>query len=136
MNNAAFRLENYFFDKVVLNLSSLQRETTFDIDFVPSGEFYADKDKYILTFVFTAKDDSTKEEVVNIRCVATFVFRDLNDAKDIPDYFFNNSIAILFPYVRAFVSTVTLQANVAPMVLPTLNLSDLRNILIAHTKRI
>lgn len=136
MNNAAFRLENYFFDKVVLNLSSLQRETTFDIDFVPSGEFYADKDKYILTFVFTAKDDATKEEVVNVRCVATFVFRDLNDAKDIPDYFFNNSIAILFPYVRAFVSTVTLQANVAPMVLPTLNLSDLRNILIAHTKRI
>ena len=125
MNNAAFRLENYFFDKVVLNLSSLQRETTFDIDFVPSGEFYADKDKYILTFVFTAKDDATKEEVVNVRCVATFVFRDLNDAKDIPDYFF-----------RAFVSTVTLQANVAPMVLPTLNLSDLRNILIAHTKRI
>lgn len=41
---------------------------------------------------------------------------------DIPEYFYPNSLAIVFPYVRAFVSTITLQANVQPVVLPTINL--------------
>jgi preprotein translocase subunit SecB len=135
MNTAAFKLEKYLFDKVSMDLSKLKAETTFNIDFDPSGEFYPDKDKYILTFVFSAKDDESDNEIINIRCRATYLFRGLNESKDIPDYFFNNAIAILFPYVRAFVSTITLQANVAPMVLPTLNLSELKDTLASHTTR-
>lgn len=135
MNTAAFKLENYLFDKVNMDLSKLKAETTFNIDFDPSGEFYTPKDKYILTFIFSAKDDDSGNEVINIRCRATYHFRGLNEGKDIPDYFYNNAIAILFPYVRAFVSTITLQANVAPIVLPTLNLSELKDTLIAHTTR-
>ena len=44
---------------------------------------------------------------------------------DIPEYFYPNSLAIVFPYVRAFVSTITLQANMQPVVLPTINLMGL-----------
>ena len=47
--------------------------------------------------------------------------------------FISNSIAILFPYVRAFVSTLTLQANIKPILLPTLNLSSLQDILRENT---
>ena len=34
------------------------------------------------------------------------------------------------------VSTLTLQANATPMVLPTLNLSDLKDVLKEHTTRV
>lgn len=136
MNNAAFKLEKYIFDQANLNLSNLKAETTFNIDFIPSGEFYVDKDKYVLTFLFTAKDAESNAEIAFVRCIATFLFRDMNADKEIPEYFYTNSIAILFPYIRAFVSTLTLQANVVPIVLPILNLSDLKDTLKAHTKRI
>lgn len=43
-------------------------------------------------------------------------------------------MAILFPYIRAFVSTVTLQANVMPILLPTVNLSSLESRLRENTK--
>ena len=36
---------------------------------------------------------------------------------DIPDYFYPNSLAIVFPYVRSFVSSVTLQANIESPIL-------------------
>lgn len=42
------------------------------------------------------------------------MFESARTLEDIPDYFYANSIAILFPYVRAFVSTVSLQANIPP----------------------
>lgn len=136
MKAAAFKLDNYIFDRVNLDLSSLRPETSFNIDFIPSGRFYTDKDIYELTFQFLANQSESNEPVVNVRCVAQFSFRDLDEGKNIPDYFFTNSIAILFPYVRAMVSTLTLLANATPMVLPTLNLTDLKDVLKERTERV
>ncbi len=36
-----------------------------------------------------------------------------------------NAVAILFPYVRALVSTFTANANVTPLILPTVNVNRL-----------
>ncbi|MCM1058221.1 MAG: protein-export chaperone SecB [Firmicutes bacterium] len=36
-----------------------------------------------------------------------------------------NAVAILFPYVRAHVSTFTANANVTPLILPTVNVNKL-----------
>ena len=52
---------------------------------------------------------------------------------EIPDFFYPNSLAIIFPYIRAFVSTLTLQANVRPIVLPTVNLMGLTDMLRKET---
>ena len=54
--------------------------------------------------------------------------------EEIPGFFYPNSLAIIFPYVRAFVSTITLQANVHPVMLPTLNLIGLTEELRSNTR--
>lgn len=56
--------------------------------------------------------------------------------EEIPTFFYPNSLAILFPYVRAFVSTLSLQANVRPVMLPTINLMGLTDRLRAQTIQI
>lgn len=42
-----------------------------------------------------------------------------------PDKFVKNAIAILYPYVRAIVSTYTASANVNPLILPAINVNKL-----------
>ena len=61
------------------------------------------------------------------------MFNGSTSIEDIPEYFYPNSIAIIFPYIRAFVSTLSLQANVKPIVLPTINLIGLTNELKENT---
>jgi len=56
--------------------------------------------------------------------------------EDIPDFFYKNSIAILFPYLRAYLSLVTTQANVPGIILPTYNLSGLEEELRSNTTEI
>lgn len=51
----------------------------------------------------------------------------IHSLDDIPEYFYANSIAILFPYIRVFVSTVTLQANIKPIVLQHITITSTRN---------
>ena len=38
--------------------------------------------------------------------------------------FESNAIAIMFPYLRAIISTYTVNANVAPVLLPAMNINE------------
>ena len=131
VSKAAFSLCAYKFVKVEMNLDSIDPNSKYSIKIIPSGIFTPDSGIYQLSFTFKAKVD--EKEIVNIVCTADYQFNTPMDVNDIPEYFYANSIAIIFPYVRAFVSTVTLQANVIPMLIPTLNLSNLSGELKANT---
>lgn len=132
MKDAAFTLLTYKFTNVILNLSSIGSEDEdLNISITPSGVFVRQDRKFILKFTFEAKNKKG-DLCISVVCDAVYLFRENLDYEEIPSYFFPNSIAILFPYVRAFISTLTLQANYQPLVLPTMNLSDLSNILKEH----
>lgn len=126
MKNASFSLLRYSFDKVSIDYS-LKSDTELSIKFEPKGVFKQEEDRSVfeLTFVFLASDKGNTLPFINIECKAIFAFAEKITFEEIPSYFYANSIAILFPYVRAFVSTITLQANYSPFVLPTMNLSSL-----------
>lgn len=126
MEKAAFALVNYSFDKVIIDYS-LKSGQEIKIKFIPEGVFTKTKEKstYNLSFNFTAISDNKENPFVDIQCNAIFEFAHPITYEEIPSFFYANSIAIIFPYLRAFVSTVTLQANKKPIVLPTMNLSSL-----------
>lgn len=108
--------------------------TPLDLSFSPSGVYDKDTKSFILRFVFAATQGEDNKLIVRIVCTATFEFREALEIDAIPEYFYPNSLAIVFPYVRAFVSSVTLQANmVTPILIPTLNLTGLQSTLKTNT---
>lgn len=131
MKQADFSLNKYQFTNVELNFDNLTERNNLMLDLNPKGTFFSEKGNYELVFDFVASTmvDGEKTVVVHVVCKAEFHFDNVHSFSDIPEYFYANSIAIIFPYVRAFISTVTLQANIAPIILPTLNLSALRDTL-------
>ncbi|MDP4272663.1 MAG: protein-export chaperone SecB [Bacteroidota bacterium] len=135
MNKAAFTLEKYRFEKVMIDFSK-KSSNDLDIGFEPSGKFFSSDSSYELKFVFIAHNENPKNAFVQIECIAQFKFEENIKFEEIPSYFYRNSIAIIFPYVRAFISTVTLQANIPPIVIPTMNLSSLENPLKENTIQI
>jgi Preprotein translocase subunit SecB len=137
INKAAFSLEKYTFNKVEIDFDS-NSLPELEINFVPSGMFKRTETESIfeLKFIFSAKSKGVSKAFVVIECNAIFKFANNILFEEIPSFFYANSIAIIFPYVRAFVSTVTLQANILPIVLPTMNLSSLEKPLREQTKEI
>ena len=126
MNNkeVAFRLVNYKFTKATLNFD-IPKDAEFVIDFKPSGKLKEIKGTYDLSFDTIVKCEESDTIIVEVSCIAQFSFMDRIKFEEIPDFFYPNSLAILFPYIRAFVSTLSLQANSSPMILPTVNLMGL-----------
>ncbi|WP_418499278.1 protein-export chaperone SecB [Flagellimonas sp.] len=134
MEKASFSLIDYAFDKVLIEGNYLQKDSSIEIMFNPSGIFDPETSDYTLTFVFKAITEKKMDKpFIEVRCIAVFKIDNVTEINEIPNYFYRNSIAILFPYVRAYISLVTNQANIKPFILPTLNLSELETPLRENT---
>ena len=135
MQKAAFSIENYIFDQVEIDLEKYNNKEDLKIDFQPTG-FY-DGHKKIFEIIFEVKvyEEGEDRSFVRIRCKGMFSFLNISSFEDIPKFFYANSIAILFPYIRAYISLVTTQANVPGIILPTLNLSKLEDRLRNNTSQ-
>jgi preprotein translocase subunit SecB len=133
MEKAAFSIDNYMFDFVHIDLLN-KKGNELSISFDTKGFYYEKNSKYDLIFkVNVFSEGNKKDAFISIRCVGTFVFENVSKIEEIPTFFYRNSIAILFPYVRAYISLVTTQANFKGVILPTLNLSGLEDDLRTNT---
>ena len=132
MDNAAFKLDTYHFVKASLNFD-VSDDSPLSINIVPSGVYKQNLGLFVLSFNVNVSVADSSIDVVNVLCQAQFSFMDPIPASEIPDFFYPNSLAIIFPYIHAFVSTLTLQANVRPIVLPTVNLMGLTDMLRKET---
>ena len=133
MQKAAFSIINYQFDKVNINLSN-RTSNDLTLKFVTSGIYLNQDTTFELTFsVNVFNNDNLDNPFVFIQCVGIFQFENIDSFENIPEFFYRNSIAILFPYVRAYIRLVTTQANVPGIILPTYNLSSLEEDLRKNT---
>ena len=130
--SAAFAFKSYTFSEVEMHMGQYTDRCPLTLSFTPTGTYDRETHSYLLRFCFTATQAETS--IIKITCEAVFEFRQYIDLEEIPDYFYPNSLAIVFPYVRAFVSSVTLQANLKSHILiPTLNLTGLQSTLKDNT---
>lgn len=131
-SNATFSFLNYRFKEAKLSLGSLHTNKPLNLNFSPSGLYDSKRSIFTLSLLFQANEEDHKETVISIFCEADFGFKKGTRFDEIPKFFFPNSIAIIFPYIRSFISTLTLQANIPPLILPTMNLMPLQQELENH----
>jgi len=107
MEKAAFKLDNYHFTSASLDFN-IANDAKLNISFIPKGAFHSKDSQYELTFEVIIESNVTRTTVVKVSCVALFSFSDKLKIDEIPEYFFPNSLAIVFPYVQQRRNVVSL----------------------------
>ncbi len=131
---AAFGLINSRFSKLNFDFDSKSETSEIGIKFDPHGIYFAKHKRFEIILHFTAfNDENSENPFLSCTMHSLFEFEDLNSFSEIPQYFYRNSIAIIFPYLRAFISSISIQANNNMILLPTMNLSSLESPLKEHT---
>ncbi len=125
MENAAFKLDTFRFPKANIDFSKAKKKNEIDVEFIPAGKFKESNSLFELTLGIKINFNQSDTPAIEITCIAEYSFREKISFNDIPQYFYSNSIAILFPYIRAFISNLSLQANYPALILPTLNMTKL-----------
>lgn len=132
---AAFSFETFKVPKFSYNEGN-QSGSKLKLGFIPSGKYNSSKGEFELTLLVETNDSVNDKLVFELTSVAVFKFEPSIKLDEIPSFFYKNAIAIMFPYIRAFISTLTLQANAKLLNLGLLNLSNLEKPLIENTVEI
>lgn len=130
---ATFTLKSYRFLQVSMDMET-QEAATLSVSFDPCGEYSKSTGEYKLRLI--TRVSSEEKEFISTTLQVVFGFTEPIELSEIPDYFYPNCMAIVFPYVRSFLSTLSLQANVPPIILPIINFSDLQGVLKRNTKEV
>lgn len=133
MEKATFKFDTYHFTKASIDFE-IPAGSELSISFKTKGVYTISSGRYELIFDVIVKSVEVNKNVIEVTCIASFSFDNQLQIENIPDYFYPNSLAIVFPYVRAFVSTISLQANAHPIILPTVNLMGLTEQLKRNTQ--
>ncbi len=119
---AAFRFANFKISKSDFDFS-LDRGTNLNISFKLSGQHFVKTNVFKL-IIETLVNNQKEEILIRIQSESLFNFSGIQD-DDLMNYFVGNAPAIVFPYIRAYIGTLTTQSGYPPLLLPTLNLSKL-----------
>lgn len=131
---AAFSFNRYIIRKVSF-LEPIENQSAVSIEFDASGEYDVSTKTYRVDLRFYAKYGEKNDKIlIDLTAEGYFIFENEISLEEIPEYFYPNSMAILFPYLRAFVTTITAVGNAKPFILPTFNLSTLTQPLRDNTK--
>ncbi len=125
---SSLRFENYIVDGVYFknNPQYEGNETSIEFTVTPHISVSDDHRNMVIELEVNIFKDAIKKNYPFEMAVTVIGFYSLliSEEEDILKYE-KNAIAILYPYVRALVSSYTANANVSPLILPTINVNKL-----------
>lgn len=121
---AKFQFKNYKILKSYFEIKNESHSNTINLNFDPKGVI--SKENSCFKLQLGVKIDDTNDSFhIEVVIVADFYFDSDINQENLNKYFFINAPALLFPYVRAYISTLTTLSGINPINLPTLNLTAL-----------
>lgn len=123
MNNnvtkARFRLVKYLVKEASIKQTGKNIGEDVEFGIEPDGSFNKEDNKFFLTLKVIVKDyEKNLELEMSIEGVFEY---EADDMKELARFIGINAPAILFPYIRAYISNITALGGMSPIILPTLN---------------
>ena len=135
MEHSKFQFTGF---KIIKSLIEINTEEQLDsrkitIGFEPNGLINEKENTFHLHIDTKIKDENNSFNI-EISALATYVFKNEINKDSLGSYFYINAPALLFPYIRAYISTLTNLSGFQPINLPTLNMTRLGKDLEKNTK--
>lgn len=124
MENSFFQFDNFIITKSVFELVQNEDVGELSVGFKSEGKLDFEKGRFNLELGIFISDSSDSLKI-EIDSIGYFNFENL-DRDSLSNFLFVNAPAILFPYLRAYISSLTTLSGIRPIVLPTLNLTSLK----------
>lgn len=117
VNNLNFELSPYYKDNTEFKISPFFKMKVEDYDI--------DKYKVQLIFELRANDENPLPFNISITMTGDFSINMDEENESLRQALLHeNAVAIMFPFLRSILASLTTTANVSPLILPIINLAD------------
>ncbi|HNS29788.1 MAG TPA: protein-export chaperone SecB [Tenuifilaceae bacterium] len=129
-----FSLENFIIRESHITRNPV-KQGKFEFSITPHGGIEHSKSLFTLHLVIDLKDDNNSFSA-KIHAIGIFKFSQTTPEATLDNFFYTNAPAIIFPYIRAYISALTSLSGLQTINLPVMNLTPLGKTLKENTKTI
>jgi len=122
---SGFQFDNFIIKRSLFEIKEEVEISDLSVAFKPSGRIDYDKGLFHLELSVKISDPNENFNI-EIDSLGFFKFDGIKK-EELSSFLFHNAPALLFPYLRAYISSLTTLSGIQPIVLPTLNLSNLKS---------
>ena len=130
MEDSKFQFKGFHIVRSLIERNEKESSKKINLDFSPKG-FINKNDSTFQMHLGVRIEDENKSFLIEINAIANFVFENKEGLDNLSKFFYVNAPALIFPYIRAYISTLTNLSGFEPINLPTLNMTrlgeDLKN---------
>lgn len=122
MNNSKFQFKGFTIIRSLIERNDNEPSAKLTLGFDPKG-FINKNDLTYQLHLGVKVEDENKSFKIEINAVANYTFENKAELENLNSFFYINAPALLFPYIRAYISTLTNLSGFEPINLPTLNMT-------------
>lgn len=135
IKKSSFALKHFIVQDFSIKRKPIEQKNP-NLKINPKGLYNQEINEFQLTLDIQIKD-SNDSYSVKMTAIGMFEIREAEeDEARLSNYFYTNAPAVIFPYVRSYISAVTALTGLNTVNLPLMNLSGLRDTLKKQTERI
>lgn len=124
MDESKFQFKGFTIIRSLIERNNNNSSKKLSLGFAPKG--FINKEEATFQLHLGVKiEDENKSFNVEIDAVANYTFNNKTELENLSNFFYTNAPALLFPYIRAYISTLTNLSGFEPINLPTLNMTKL-----------
>lgn len=120
---SSFKFDGYIIKSSSITITNTNIDSNLDISISPFPNLDHENGKFTISLEVEIKDHGNNLSIkIYIDGYFSYISSDINELNKLLAY---NASAILFPYIRAYISTITGISGMQSIIIPTLNMKTL-----------
>ncbi len=125
-NYSKFQFKGFKIIRSLIERNEKTPSKNISLSFYPKGIVDKEQCQFELQLGVNI-EDKNKSFKIDIEAIANYAFENNESLEKLDDFFYINAPALLFPYIRAYISTLTNLSGFETINLPTLNMTGVGN---------
>jgi len=119
-----FSFLEFLIEESIISRKPIEEKGILNIDVIPSGIIEKSKKIFQLRLDVSVSENNDRFKA-KIVAIGLFLFNEISDANSLPDYFYINAPAIMFPFIRSYISALTALSGMESINLPIVRMANL-----------
>lgn len=124
MEDSKFQFKGFSIVRSLIERNKNKPSKKVSLGFNPRGFINNENATFQLHLGVKIEDENNSFKI-EIEAIANYIFDKKTEVENLNNFFYINAPALLFPYIRAYISTLTNLSGFEPINLPTLNMTKL-----------
>ncbi|WP_320051958.1 protein-export chaperone SecB [uncultured Acetobacteroides sp.] len=124
VKKSAFRFDDFFINEVQTKIENRHFDGEIELGMNLSGSSVLRNSKSQLELTIILRVEAEDYFNISISTVGLFTTSFVEGDEKFESYLYTNAPAILFPYIRAAIASITAQCGIPPVRLPLMNLTE------------